>query len=275
MTIEEAEHFYKTDTMQYDFNCRENFEPWFEQAFKDGRSSYLDIEGLNRLVNKIISWYEFKFPNIELDKPGCINTKFENTPDISNYMDSEQLRYRLTHDERETMDCHYRTGSGFLGYDGNCYAGIKLSKNGLDIWDISISMDGKLASSTRQRYCIPVESIEDFYEALKFSDEFDLENIRNCIELHKNDTMLRDYIIDAVRNGLLYSSNTIPEYGKIRVDEFTKDMLVLYPDIYLNARCPNEIIIPDIIEDKVKQKSFIKRLIGRDRNEESRNIRKY
>lgn len=275
MTIKEAEDFYKTDTMQYDFNCRENFKPWFNKAFNNGESSYLDIEGLNRLVNKIISWYEFKFPNIELDKPGCVDTRFENTPDISGYMDNEQLRYRLTHGERETMDCNYRTRSGYLGHDGKWYAGIELSKNGVDIWDISISMDGKLAPSTRKKYHIPVETIQQFYDVLKFSDEFDLKHTKACIELHKNDTMLRDYIIDAVRNGLLYSSNTIPEYGKIRVDQFTKDMLELYPDIELNVRCDNELIVPEIIEVKVKQKSFIKRLIGRDRNEESRNIGKH
>jgi hypothetical protein len=52
-------------------------------------------------------------------------------------------------------------------------------------------------------------------------------------------------------------------------------MLNLYPDIDLNARCANELIVPEIIEVKVKQKGFIKRLIGRDRNEESRNIGKY
>lgn len=79
MTIKEAEDFYKTDTVQYDFNCRENFKPWFEKTFDNGKGCYLDIEGLNRLVNKIISWYEFKFPNIELDKPGCVDTRFENT----------------------------------------------------------------------------------------------------------------------------------------------------------------------------------------------------
>jgi hypothetical protein len=275
MTIKEAEDFYKTDTMQYDFNCRENFKPWFKKAFNNGESSYLDIEGLNRLVNKIISWYEFKFPNIELDRPGCVDTRFENTPDISSYMDNEQLRYRLMHGERETMDCNYRTGSGYLGHDGKWYAGIKLSKNGVDIWDISISMDGKLASSTREKYHIPVETIEQFYDVLKFSNEFDLKHTKDCIELHKNDTILRNYIIDAVRNGLLYSSNTIPEYGNIRVEHFTKDMLNLYPDIDLNARCANELIVPEIIEVKVKQKGFIKRLIGRDRNEESRNIGKY
>ena len=84
-----------------------------------------------------------------------------------------------------------------------------------------------------------------------------------------------DFIIDAVRNALLYSHNTIPEYGKIRADEFTKDMLELYPDIHLNAKCENEIVIPEIIDGKVKQKSFIKRLIGRGKNEESSNIRKY
>ncbi len=275
MTINEAKDFYKTDTRQYDFNCRENFKPWFKKAFKDGENSYLNIDGLNKLVNKIVSWYEFKFPNIELDKPGCVDTRFENTPDISSYMDNEQFRYRLTHDERETMDCNYRTGSGYLGHDGKWYAGIKLSKNGVEIWDISISMDGKLASSTRKKYHIPVETIEQFYEALRFSDEFDLEHTKACIELHKSDTMLRNFIIDAVRNGLLYSSNTTPEYGKFRVDQFTKDMLDLYPDIYLDARCNNELIVPEIIEDKVEQRGFIKRLIGRGKNEESSNIRKY
>ena len=39
--------------------------------------------------------------------------------EVITYMDTEQLRYRLTHGERETMDCHYRTGSGFLGSDRN------------------------------------------------------------------------------------------------------------------------------------------------------------
>ncbi len=32
MTIKEAEDFYETDTMQYNFNCRENFKPWFKNA---------------------------------------------------------------------------------------------------------------------------------------------------------------------------------------------------------------------------------------------------
>lgn len=83
------------------------------------------------------------------------------------------------------MDCNYRTGSGYLGNDGKWYAGIKLSKNGVDIWDISISMGGKLAPSTRQKYHIPVETIEQFYDVLKFSDEFDLEHTKSCVNFIK------------------------------------------------------------------------------------------
>jgi CheY-like chemotaxis protein len=130
MTINEAKDFYKTDTRQYDFNCRENFKPWFKKTFKDGENSYLNINGLNKLVNKIVSWYEFKFPNVELDDPCCIDKEFENMRKISGYLNIKQLRYRLTYGERETMDCNYRTSSGHLGYDDIWYAGIRVLKNG-------------------------------------------------------------------------------------------------------------------------------------------------
>jgi hypothetical protein len=58
----------------------------------------------------------------------CANPKFEHIKDISKYMDSDQLKYRLTHSEREVMDCNYRTNSGCLDYDDNWYSCIELSK---------------------------------------------------------------------------------------------------------------------------------------------------
>lgn len=275
MTIKEAEGFYNTDTMQYDFHCRNDFQTWFNKKYDDGHSSYLNIEGLNNLVNKIVSWYEFKFPNIELNKPECIQTKFENTPDISKYMDNEQLRYRLSHDERETMDCNYRTSSIGLDNDGNWCSNISLSKNGEEILDISIYTDGKLSSSTKNKYKIPVNTIEEFYELLSFSDEFDLKGIKRAIELHQLDLMLRNFIIDAVRNGLLYSNKTIPENGKIRMEKFTMDMYEIYPNIVLDAKCDEKVFEFELELIKNIPKGFILALGGRGKNEKSCNFWKH
>jgi hypothetical protein len=81
------------------------------------------------------------------------------------------------------------------------------------------------------------------------------------MDLHKNDLLLRNYIIDAVRNGLLYSLNTIPEHGKIRMDNFTKDMLILYPNIELDARCSKTYINREIEEEVIKKDSSIRKLL--------------
>lgn len=275
MKIKDAEDFYKTNSMQYDFKRREKFKCWYKKAYEKIGSSYLDIDGLNKLVSKLVLWYEFKFPEKELEKPGCTDMRFEHTEDISKFMNSDQLRYRLTHQERETLDCNYRGSNGYLGSDGDLYIGVNISKNGFDICDISINLNGRLSFGTKIKYNIPVDTIEDLYVALSTIDGYDLKDMKRCIDLHQNDLILRNYIVDAVRNGLLYSQNSTPEHGKIRMDRFTEDMFLLYPNIELDAKCNKHRIPKKNDSVVIKGKILIKELLRRGKNEESCNIRKY
>lgn len=126
MTIKEAEEFYIKDKEEYILEKREGFVNWFNHTYND-RNSYLTIEGLQTLVDKLIMWYEFKYPNRLFDEGRVIDYRFLDIPNIAGFMDIKQLLYRLSHNEYCVLDCKYRTGSSYC-HNNTIYFGINIIK---------------------------------------------------------------------------------------------------------------------------------------------------
>lgn len=255
MTIAEAEKFYKKDKQQYIVKNRPGFEKWYQNNFNE-KNAYLNIDQIQELVDKIIMWYNFKFPNRKLEE-GVIDTRFLNLQNIGDKMDIRQLLYRLSHSEYCVMEANYRTSSAYVDQSNNINFGIKVANEEFDLNCIYIKENGTLNYDSKQKYNITSRSIEDFYEDYKNDKRFDMLEVRRCIKRHENDLILRNHIICAVREGLIYDAHTTPEKGMYRAEEFVNDMLEYYEDIDLY----NHNYIPKKEEIKEEPKKNILRRI--------------
>ena len=61
-----------------------------------GYVSYLDVNEINSLINKVSAWYDLKYPNYELAKLDINNFKLEDMNILSQYMNSDELFKRLS-----------------------------------------------------------------------------------------------------------------------------------------------------------------------------------
>lgn len=251
MIIKEAEQFYKNDKKQYIMKNRPGFEKWYNTNYNEN-NAYLNIEEIQKLVNKIVSWYIFKFPNRMLND-SKIDMRFIKIPDISESMDIKQLLYRLSHSEYCVMDAKYRTSGGFVDSNNNINYAVDLS----DRFDyILIRENGTINYESKQKYQIKSRDIEEFYEKYKNDPRFDMTKVKECINRHNNDLILRNHIIDAVKEGLLYEKHTTPENGIYRAKAFIKDILEYYGDIDLTIS--NKTVSEEPIEEP--KKKIFKRL---------------
>ncbi len=265
MTIAEAKRFYETDRQEYIPEKNREFMAWLYEKLQKGYNPYLDLESIKDLIQKIKTWYEMKYPNRELEyRKGVISTEFEGINNISENMDFEQLRYRLHHSELETLDCKYRSNSGYCQPDWGGYdQRISDSTGWIDF--IGFKVDAQLPSEmkiVRMMSATAIGGLISPYEMTRLDDflptvptEFitikDLiDIIRNSSNMtstdldkieftHETDLELRTKIFDMINLALIYSKETIPEYGQERARKFSEDV---------NAKYNISISTPDITE---------------------------
>jgi len=79
--------------------------------------------------------------------------------------------------------------------------------------------------------------IEDLYNRYKETNDnkklnfsMDLKTIKDCIDTHNNDLVLRNYVFDLVVKGLINSKETTIEYGLYRAKKFLEDIRIIYSD---------------------------------------------
>ena len=248
MTIKEANNFYKNDEKKYELKENKNFLMWYRDITKDEYISYMDIDELQEFIDKIVTWYEIKYPERELETiEGTRYSSFANLKSLSKEMTCEQLIFRLTNKENGLLRGAYRTGCGGLYYNKTLkkyMPELLISFNRIDNEEehqlfyqneYNVFFDGYTGKLINFYGAMPYEltleddmTIESLYEKLKKINKFNLKGIRKCLNLHQDDLELRNMILQYVALKLLYSRNTIPEYGYIRakkfIEEFNKEL---------------------------------------------------
>ena len=234
MTINETNNFYNEDEKKYILKHNNEFLNLYMDLFNKNYRPYISIKDLQELINKLVIWYEIKYPEKELDEmDGIHNTNFNNIKKLSKVMTFEELLYRLTNKEYSFINCSYRSSAGGFYYNERLKKNIPnllliINEKG----DLGYSLysclfiDVLTGKSTTYLNKYLVEKnikIEDIYNKLKENNSLDLTNIKTCLLNHEGDIVLRDMILELVALNLLYSKNTIPEHGYIRAKRFIKE----------------------------------------------------
>ena len=164
-----------------------------------GYVSYLDVNEINNLINKVSAWYDLKYPNYELAKLDINNFKLEDMNILSQYMNSDELFKRLSFLENTFLMGEYRyKKAGSIKRSNNKIDNlvdviwIEVPRKSLDpkcsMWlkplDLKLLVDVKsgmvLNIGELDEYIYNVHSLklDDLLKALEpFKDTLDLRNI--------------------------------------------------------------------------------------------------
>ncbi len=274
MTYAEYDRFKNNDEKKYIVEKNKEFLTWYNEKLENGYHPYLDLKGLQHLINYMVCLYEFKYCDAYFEKQrGCINVRnFIDLEEISNLINFDQIRYRLTYKELEVLDCNYRSNSGFCRPSYNEDGSVNHNKYdffiGFELKDKNNKekIMGRRVSCTENGIVPQYElelleeyigktysdmPIEKLLHILEINDQLDLTELEKIIFTHKIDLELRNKIFEMVLYAMLYSEETIPEYGLLRAEEFAKEINEYY---HLNFNCDN---LEKLIEEskKIDEKS--------------------
>lgn len=293
MTIVQAERFYEKDSKKYEVLKNKELLSWLENRVKNGYQPFIDIEGLQGLIDNITNWYEIKYPEREMEfYEGIKYFDFENIKSLSKLMDIKQLMYRLPHEELCLMECDYRS-TGFsrksIYGDNNEITGHKsvlfMSIHRKNIESNQFLMSSKLPdfllyadadSGKVEIDCnlksyvntdnITLDELLNLFKE-KYSEDFSFTELERCVYAHNCDIELRNKVLQLVALKLLYSPNTIPERGYERakrfINEFNKKM-----GLNISTEEIDDAINKDYSNGE-KWERVLKNYIGKDGKERS------
>ena len=258
MTGLELENFYKADNEIYILN-KNNYFTHYERIMcrEKGMNPIINREQMQDLINKIVMFYEFKYPNHMLNslEHRFDEEEIEKTIEISKMLDFEQLKFRLYHDYIQFLECSYE-------------AHIRLKRPTKHLWeltdtDIRVDSDGiiepyDLEGLKEYQFLdsiIGITRIEDLYGRFASIDtNVDYSELTRWIERHKFNLTIRNKVLNVIPYALLYSKTTMPNYGYIRAKSYIRTFNREY-NLRMTMDELDEIIARDY---SGKQKSLIK-----------------
>jgi len=298
MTIREAEKFYSKDKKKYNVLDNKEFLAWFNSLIKKGYHSYVDLDDMQSLIDRVVNWYEIKYPERELESNnGVIHMNFEDIDRISQYMDIRQFMYRLPHKELCLIESDYRSTGGGLktiydengnvtGFKSVLFMSLKNKEfdpsNYDSLWELFITADtktGKIEPTYHFKDLVSEDEIglKELLGILKEKlKEIDTTKLEECLYDHSCDMNLRNRLLQLAALKMVYSPNTIPERGYERakrfISEFNKKL-----DLELSTEEIDEIMLTaspkDKEEDNVivgygkeKPKRFIKTMFRKNKS---------
>lgn len=289
MTNAETKRFYEQDRKDYEIIKNKDFLKWLNGLMKDGYHCYINVKELQELIDNIVNWYEFKYPERKLEsKEGTTDIRFKDIRNISSVMDIKQLLFRLPNDQLSLIECGYRAGcyGQYPIYENNkvvgfkTHIGIKISKknasesnlqscNTTDFLLTTDHITGKVLNNYDIREYIDgkenikIDELLSIFEN-KYNNQLDFDKLKVCVFNHNCDMELRNKILEFAALKLLYSRNTTPERGYERakrfICEFNKGL-----GLNLSIQQIFDIIIRDYTSDK-KLGSINKVRILREKN---------
>lgn len=211
---------------------------------------FRNINKLQQLIDFITTWYEIKYPNKELDR--CtIYLNYKNIKPLSKEMDIDQLLYRLNDIHEDLISCCYRSRSwsavpviinNEIVSDSSIGITLKIQNeiNGLNNdYFITLNIDYKTGYLAINKWmkkvlCDSIDKkhmengyihIEELLACLeKTSNKVEYNQLLETILDRKFRLKLRKEILELVSLKILYSENTIPEYGYERAKRFINEM---------------------------------------------------
>ncbi len=255
---------------------------WLKRKIKEGYYLFINIDEMQELIKKLVSWYEFKYPEREIEVTKiAIDEKFKNVKKLNEDMNFLQLLYRLNSKELKLINCEYRANywskreiqiddRKIVNLGTNIF--LSISRSDVDKYDITtwkdktpfitISADAltgelintyELAEFTDEKNI----TLEQLHQTLKDNDQLHLNfsQLTECIKNHNIDKKLRVLILQLTALEILLSKNTTISNGYIRakkfVDEFNNNL-----NLKINTKEIDEIIDNFFFENnKFKKKN--------------------
>ena len=259
MTGLELDNFYKADDKRYILNKNNEFISYeYIMHREHDLKPIINREQMQDLINQIVMFYEFKYPNNMLYslKHSFGEKDLEKTIEISKMLDFEQLKFRLYHDYIQFLEC-------------SCGCVISLNRPKKHLCDIattyiSVDSDGKIDKGELEflkEYQFlddidGISTIENLYGRYASIDtNVDYSELKRLIEKHRFNLKIRNKVLNVISFALLYSENTLPDYGYARAKAFIRTFNREYK-LKMDLEEIDEIMNRDY---SGKQKSLIKK----------------
>lgn len=258
----EFNNFYVLDRKKYILEKNYDFLEWYSKMNKQDFTPIIDIKEMQRLINKIVAFYEFKYPNRMLENMESIENGFNDEQvlaiEISKMLDMEQLKYRLSFNENEFLECNYSYFMVLRKPKNDSYvrerAYIRVYANG-EVEKID------LESLKEENFLNDIEGIiriEDLYGRFEsIETDIDYSELTRCMQIHKYNVSLRDRILKLVPLAMIYSETTNPNYGYIRAKSFIRTFNKEY-NLNMDLQELDEIMAIDY-KDSEKVRKLLRR----------------
>ena len=259
MTILEYENFHKADDERYVLNKNNEFVHYeYMKKCSCDFNPIINRDEMQDLINKIVMFYEFKYPNYMLStlQRSFDEDEIKNALEIAKMLDLNELKSRLHHDYVQFLECSYG-------------AFLRLKRPRKYLWeltetDIRVDSDGKIEPYDLENLkeyqflddITGITRIEDLYGRFSSIDtDVDYSELTRWIEMHKFYLTIRNKVLKVIPFALIYSKSTLPEYGYIRAKSFIRTFNKEF-GLNMNLDELDEIMNRDY---SGKQKSLIKR----------------
>lgn len=247
MTIKETEEFYKQDKKEYVLKDNPVLKKWYPEKAKTGYEASIDIDTLQRLMEKLAYWYEIKYADREFCyNYGDVCIKYQDK-NLASAMSFEQLLTRLDAVEIDFLKGYYHAFGGGIRHIYNQKGQVtgtkevlfmKINRKEEDTKDV---LRGKapyflLTADTETGQVVWNSNLEKLVSKSKMTldellslfqkehkKDLDYSELIKCVNNHKRDLELRDIFLMLVALRLLFSRTTIPEYGYKRAQLFIKE----------------------------------------------------
>lgn len=247
--------FYTLDKKEYILANNKDFLTWMKKIIdKDKYIPLIDINELQILINYVTYWYEFKYPDRCFENQ---DLRFCNLKDLSQELNFNQLKYRLTDHQIKLLLGGYRTCSSKF-FKGNDAAGIEYlpqiylqiiknnptTRNERFIYNsynikpviniIAYEYSGiiRVTESLRKYINTDFITLENLLDEFKnrHSNELDYSQLEAVVLYHKLDLKLRDKILNLIGKAIVYSKNTTIENALKRARIYEEEFHHYIPD---------------------------------------------
>lgn len=263
MPIGGMEEFSNLDVEKYIIQKNQELLEWINQQIDNKYVNFINISQLQKLMDKLVWWFEFKYPERKFEDDDSL--EFKDMINISKYMNFQQLLFRLTEKELNFIKCPYLCSGGWASpiYDKHGHVlyyepqismiiRVKNQKNDdnnfvstLNCYDFLLSANantGHVLIDHNIENMIPyINNIVTLEDMLKIFEEtkkqeLDYSELEKCIYNHKIDLELRKKVLQLVALKLIYSKNTILDYGYERARRFISEFNKHIPDLNLSIK---------------------------------------
>ena len=224
MTGLEWENFEKYDSKEYIVEKNTEFIKYYEEKVKEGYHPTLNLDEIQKLIDKLAMFFEFKYPEEMLDAfryGGTEKKAFYECVKIAKKLDIEQLKYRLNYNELCFLECKYPL-----------YVTLRSKSKKLYVSSFSrirINSDGRIASSGLEdlefdgfiKDTDGITRVEDLLgRFFGLETDVDYSELEHVVTNHKNSVAIRNKVLEMTMLKMLYSS--LPEHGYIRAKRFMR-----------------------------------------------------